>query len=108
MLAALQKAPTLSKPKNKPRPQKAHGPFYKVFLHNHQGRLSDKEERRYVVGCVLSTFEDMESKEAIRKVYMAHKVGTSLMRIYPQYKAEESCEKLRRNAIASTIEPMDL
>jgi ATP-dependent Clp protease adapter protein ClpS len=106
-MLSLQRAPSVSRTKPKPQTQTNRFPYYKVFLHDHRGHLTDKTERRYVVGCILQTFDDMEKKEAIKKVYMAYKMGVSLLRIYPQDRAEFACDKLRRNAIHSTIEPMD-
>ncbi len=98
-------ASTLKKSKPISIQKTCRGPYYKVLLHNRNGNLSDRQERKYVVGCILKTFEDMESKEAIRKVIDAYRSGSSILRIYPQDKAEDSCEILRRNAISSSIEP---
>jgi ATP-dependent Clp protease adapter protein ClpS len=78
-----------------------HSPMYKVILYN------DKvNEIEYVHKVLVNVFNDMRKKEAIEKTWQAHNKGSSILRIYPQDIAEESCEKLRLNNLISQIEPV--
>jgi len=85
--------PILTKPNHKH--------YFKVLLLN-----DNIHYKTQVINILMRTFNDMNHIEANDKTEEAHKQGQSILRIYPQYQAEQFCETLHSHSLKSIIEPV--
>jgi ATP-dependent Clp protease adaptor protein ClpS len=75
-------------------------PIYKVMLHN-----DNYNRREYVVKVLIKVVEGFTVEDAMQVMEEAHETGVAMVLACPQDEAEEYCENLRTNGLASSIEP---